>query len=69
MSEANGLLTLHLAGGWDVLAYPKPNHVSATFTILNFPMPDIDSAVIDLSARGVRFPREVHEGGVPARVV
>jgi predicted enzyme related to lactoylglutathione lyase len=57
VSEANGLLTLHLHGGRDVLVYPKPDHVPATFTILNFPVPDIDAAVADLSARGVRFER------------
>ena len=57
VSEADGLLTLHLPGGRDVLVYPKPNHVPATFTILNFPVPDIDAAVDDLSARGVRFER------------
>ena len=43
-SEANGLLTPHLPGGRDVLVYPKPNHEPATFTILNFPVPDIDTA-------------------------
>ncbi len=37
VSESNGLLSLHLAGGNTVLIYPKPNHVPATFTILNFP--------------------------------
>src|SRR5262245_28626492 len=57
VSEANGLLTLHLQGGRDVLVYPKPNHVPATFTILNFPVPDIDAAVADLTARGARFER------------
>jgi predicted enzyme related to lactoylglutathione lyase len=57
VSDANGLLTLHLPGGREVLMYPKPNHAPATFTILNFPVPDIDAAVDDLSARGVRFER------------
>jgi predicted enzyme related to lactoylglutathione lyase len=57
VSEANGLLTLHLPGGREVLVYPKPDHTPATFTILNFPVPDIDAAVADLSARGVRFER------------
>ena len=57
VSDANGLLTLHLPGGREVLMYPKPNHVPATFTILNFPVRDIDAAVDDLSARGVRFER------------
>ena len=56
-SEANGLLTPHLPGGRDVLVYPKPNHEPATFTILNFPVPDIDTAVDDLSAKGVQFER------------
>ncbi len=57
VSEANGQLTLHLAGGRDVFVYPKPNHVPATFTILNFPVDDIDGAVADLAARGVVFER------------
>lgn len=55
ISEENGLLNLHLAGGTRVLVYPKPNHVPATFTIVNFPVPDIDSAVRELAARGVTF--------------
>ena len=57
VSEANGLLTLHLAGGRDVLVYPRADHAPATFTILNFPVDDIDRAVADLTARGVRFER------------
>src|SRR5437762_14034480 len=44
---------LHLAGGARVFAYPKPNHVPATFTILNFRVSDIDKAVDDLTARNV----------------
>jgi catechol 2,3-dioxygenase-like lactoylglutathione lyase family enzyme len=55
VSESHGLLTVHLAGGNNVLIYPKPNHVPATFTILNFPVPDIDRAVDELAKRGVRF--------------
>ena len=51
----HGLLTLHLAGGNNVLIYPKPNHVPATFTVLNFPVDDVDLAVEELSKRGVRF--------------
>jgi catechol 2,3-dioxygenase-like lactoylglutathione lyase family enzyme len=57
VSVENGLLFLHLAGGQDVLAYPKEDHVPATFTILNFPVPDVEKAVDALSARGVRFER------------
>ena len=55
VSESNGLLTLHLAGGNDVLIYPKPNHTPATFTVLNFPVDDVDQAVDELAKRGVRF--------------
>jgi catechol 2,3-dioxygenase-like lactoylglutathione lyase family enzyme len=55
VSESHGLLTVHLAGGNNVLIYPKPNHVPATFTVLNFPVPDIDRAVDELRKRGVRF--------------
>jgi predicted enzyme related to lactoylglutathione lyase len=55
ISESNGLLTLHLAGGNNVLIYPKPNHTPATFTVLNFPVDDIDQAVDELSKRGVPF--------------
>jgi catechol 2,3-dioxygenase-like lactoylglutathione lyase family enzyme len=56
-SEANGLLTLHLAGDRDVLVCPKPNHTPATYTILNFPVDDIDKAVDELTSHGVRFER------------
>ena len=56
-SENNGLMTLHLAGGRDTLVYPKPDHVPATYTILNFPVEDIDKAVDELAARGVEFER------------
>lgn len=55
VSEANGLLTLHIAGGTNILVYPKDNHIPATFTILNFPVTDIEQAVDDLTARGVQF--------------
>src|ERR1041385_4600024 len=55
VTEEHGLLTLHLAGGNNVLIYPKPDHVSATFTVLNFPVDDVDLAVDELSKRGVRF--------------
>ena len=63
VSESHGLLTLHLAGGNNVLIYPKPNHAPATFTILNFPVGNVDKAVDELAKRGVRRPcrrRRVH---------
>jgi hypothetical protein len=49
--EKYGLLTLHLAGGNNVLIYPKPNYVPATFAVLNFPVHDVDLAVEELSKR------------------
>jgi predicted enzyme related to lactoylglutathione lyase len=52
-----GLLTLHLAGGRDTLVYPKPDHVPASYTILNFQVDDIDAAVDELTSRGVRLER------------
>lgn len=56
-SEQGGLMTLHLADGRDTLVYPKPGHVPADYTILNFPVDDIDSTVDELTARGVTFER------------
>jgi catechol 2,3-dioxygenase-like lactoylglutathione lyase family enzyme len=55
--EMGGMLTLHLGGGTNVLVYPKPDHTPATYTMLNFPVDDIDRAVDELTARGVRFER------------
>jgi catechol 2,3-dioxygenase-like lactoylglutathione lyase family enzyme len=55
VSESNGLLNLRLAGGTTVLIYPKPNHTPANFTILNFPVDNVDKAVDELTKRGVRF--------------
>jgi catechol 2,3-dioxygenase-like lactoylglutathione lyase family enzyme len=56
-SEQYGLLTLHLAGGRDTLVYPKADHTPATYTILNFQVDDIESAVDELTRAGVRFER------------
>jgi catechol 2,3-dioxygenase-like lactoylglutathione lyase family enzyme len=58
-SEEHGLMTLHLAGDRPTLVYPKPDHEPATFTILNFPVEDIDAAVDALMERGVAF--EIYE--------
>jgi catechol 2,3-dioxygenase-like lactoylglutathione lyase family enzyme len=57
VSEQHGLLTLHIAGDRDTLVYPKPGHTPAAFTILNFPVDDIDKTVDELTARGVTFER------------
>ena len=57
VSEENGLLTLRIAGGSEILVYPKPNHEPASFTILNFPVEDIERAVAELGSRGIAFER------------
>ncbi|HET6668435.1 MAG TPA: VOC family protein [Intrasporangium sp.] len=56
-TEENGMLTLRIAGGNTVLVYPKDNHEPATYTVLNFPVDDIESAVDQLTSRGVTFER------------
>lgn len=55
-------LQLKIAGGGLVFIYPKPNHAPATFTVLNFPVDDIEAAVDELAKRGVRF--ESYEGDI-----
>jgi catechol 2,3-dioxygenase-like lactoylglutathione lyase family enzyme len=58
VTEEHGLLTLHLAGGErPTLVYPKPDHAPAGYTILNFPVDDIEAAVDALTERGVQFER------------
>jgi catechol 2,3-dioxygenase-like lactoylglutathione lyase family enzyme len=57
LDEENGLLSLHVAGDRDTLVYQKPDFTPATYTILNFAVDDVDKAVDELSARGVRFER------------
>ena len=48
-------LILHLGGGTNVFIYPKPNHEPATYTVLNFPVDDVEKAVDELTGRGVKF--------------
>ena len=55
LDEENGLLSLDLAGGRATLVYAKPDLQPANYTILNFPVDDIDKAVDELASRGVRF--------------
>jgi catechol 2,3-dioxygenase-like lactoylglutathione lyase family enzyme len=57
VSEESGALLLHLTGGGDTLIYPKPDHIPASYTLLNFVVADIDRAVDQLIARGARFLR------------
>ena len=54
VSENMGL-ELHIEGGNNILIYPKPNHTPATFTILNFPVTDIEKAVKELKDKGITF--------------
>jgi catechol 2,3-dioxygenase-like lactoylglutathione lyase family enzyme len=56
-SVEHGLMTLHLAGERPTLVYPKPNHTPADYTILNFKVDDVESAVDELAARGVQLER------------
>jgi len=55
VKEQNEMLVLHLGSGARVLVYPKPNHTPASFTILNFPVADVERTVRALKERGVRF--------------
>lgn len=57
----NGMgLTLKVGGGNSIFIYPKPDHEPAAYTILNFPVNNIDEAVDELKSRGVEF--ETYEG-------
>ncbi|HEY2571217.1 MAG TPA: VOC family protein [Solirubrobacteraceae bacterium] len=57
-SEEHGILTLKLAdGSRPTIVYPKPGHKPADYTILNFPVHDIEAAVDELTARGVQIER------------
>jgi predicted enzyme related to lactoylglutathione lyase len=55
MGGGYGLLELDVTGGSKVMIYPKPNHTPATFTVLNFPVDDLDKTVDELIAKGVKF--------------
>ena len=52
-----GVLSLALPGGGNVIVYTKPDHVPATFTVLNFEVSDIDAAVDELVAAGIQLER------------
>jgi len=59
--EMEGILSLHITGGNNVIIYPKPNHTPATFTILNFPVENIDKAVDELNKKGIKM--EMYDTG------
>lgn len=60
VTEENSMLTLHLGGSHTVLVYPKSDHQPASFTVLNFPVDDLEATVDGLVGRGVTF--EHYEG-------
>ena len=62
VENAMGILELHFENGNYVIVYPKPDHLPATFTVLNFPVININAAVDDLVAKKVRFER--YEGSI-----
>jgi predicted enzyme related to lactoylglutathione lyase len=57
-----GILTLHISGGGKIIIYPKPNHEPASFTVLNFPVSDVEKTVDKLTSLGVTF--EQYEGEI-----
>jgi len=69
-AREEGVLFIDLPGGSRVLAYAKPTHEPATFTVLNFPVPDVEAAVAEGEERGVTFehyagtPMETDEQGI-----
>jgi catechol 2,3-dioxygenase-like lactoylglutathione lyase family enzyme len=50
-----GVLDMNIAGGGKVILYPKPNHSAASFTVLNFPVDNIEKAVDELGKKGIVF--------------
>jgi predicted enzyme related to lactoylglutathione lyase len=62
MEGMDGLLNLHMARGNRVMIYQKPDHAPASFTILNFPVRNIERTVDELAGKGVRF--EKYEGAI-----
>ncbi|MGA9845797.1 MAG: VOC family protein [Nitrososphaeraceae archaeon] len=55
ISESNDLLELQISGGTNILIYPKVNHTPATFTVLNFPVNNLEQTMDELINRGVHF--------------
>jgi predicted enzyme related to lactoylglutathione lyase len=57
LDEEHGLMALNFDGERDTIVYVKPDFVPATYTVLNFPVEDIDAAVDGMTERGVSFER------------
>lgn len=53
--EMEGLLNVNISGSNSLMVYPKPNHEPATFTVLNFPVKNVEKAVDELTKKGVKF--------------
>ncbi len=53
--EMEGLINLNFSGGYNLMIYQKPNHVPATFTVLNFPVDDVEKTVDELIKKGIKF--------------
>lgn len=62
ISDNMGGINLHLAGGNQVFIYPKPNHVPATFTVLNFLIDNVEKLVDELASKGIKF--EIYNEGM-----
>jgi catechol 2,3-dioxygenase-like lactoylglutathione lyase family enzyme len=71
--ESHDQLEIHLPTGARILIYPKPDHVPATYTILNFPVDSVERAVDNLKQAGVTMEayagltdeRGIHRGDGP----
>lgn len=57
-----GIIELHLENGYKIILYPKPDHIPATFTVLNFPVKDLEATVDELTEKGISF--EQYEGQI-----
>jgi len=55
VTEDNGMMRLNVNGGNSIMVYPKPDHTPASFTVLNFPVSDVEKTVDELTAKGVKF--------------
>jgi predicted enzyme related to lactoylglutathione lyase len=62
VTDRDGMAELHVGDHSRIMIYPKPNHVPATFTVLNFPVKNVEKTVDDLTAHGVEF--EHYEGEI-----
>lgn len=67
--DMDGLLKLQFSDGSSLMIYQKPNHIPATFTVLNFHVDDVEKAVDELTTKGVKFeiyddPIKTNEKGI-----